>query len=90
MKSFGIDAGAIVAVVPVAEFKAGMLLLISDDESFTLAKAEYNSWANVFFISDKRGEPFPLDAGQVVGEPVGYCLIKDADNKFIEFSCFLL
>jgi hypothetical protein len=22
----------------------------------------------------------------VVGEPVGYCLIKDVDNKFIKFS----
>jgi hypothetical protein len=90
MKKFGIESGAIVAVVAVAEFKAGILLLMSDDESFTLAKAEYDSWARVFYITDERGEPLPLDVGQVVGEAVGYCLIKDADNKFIEFSRLLL
>ena len=90
MKKFGIESGAIVAVVPVAEFKAGMLLLVSDSESFMLAKAEYDSWANVFFISDERGEPLPLNAEQVVGEPVGYCLIKEADNRFIEFSRLIL
>jgi tetratricopeptide (TPR) repeat protein len=90
MKKFGIEAGAIVAVVAVAEIKAGMLVLMSDEDDFKLAKAEYDAWANVFYITDERGEPFPLETEQVVGEPVGYCLIKDADNKFIEFSRLLL
>ena len=90
MKKFGIESGAVIAVVPIAKFKAGMLLLISDDDDFTLSKTEYDSWAKVFYIMDERGEPLPLDAEQVVGEPVGYCLIEDADNKFIEFSRLLL
>jgi hypothetical protein len=90
MKNFGIESGAVVAVVPITEIKTGMLLLISDESGFTLVKAEYDSWARVFFISDERGEPLPLDAEQVVGEPIGYCLIKDADNKFIEFSRLFL
>jgi tetratricopeptide (TPR) repeat protein len=90
MKNFGIESGAIVAVVPVAEIKAGMFLLISEEESFKLARAEYDSWSRVFFIMDERGEPLPLNTEQVVGEPVGYCLIKYIDNKFIEFSRLLL
>ena len=89
MKKFGIESGAVVAVVPVTEIKAGMLLLISEEEGFRLARAEYDSWVRVFYITDERGEPLPLEAEQVVGEPVGYCLIMDADNKFIEFSRLL-
>jgi tetratricopeptide (TPR) repeat protein len=86
MKKFGIKSGAVVAVVPAAELKAGMLLLVSEEEGFRLARTEYDRWARVFYILDERAEPFPLESEQVVGEPVGYCLIKDADNKFIEFS----
>ena len=86
MKKFGIESGAIVALVSVAEIKPGMLLLMHDGEGLTLAKAEYDSWARVCFFWDERGEPVPLDAEQVVGEPVGYCLIADADRQFIEFS----
>ena len=91
MKKFGIETGAVVAIVPVAEITAGMFLLISEeDESFKLARAEYDSWSRVFFIMDERGEPLPLNTEKVVGEPVGYCLIKYLDNKFIEFSPLLL
>ena len=90
MEKFEIESGAVVAVVQVAKIKAGMLLLISDEESFRLATAEYDRWTNVFFISDEKGEPHPLNAEQVIGEPVGYCLIERADNKFIEFSRLVL
>ena len=48
MKKFGIEAGAIVAVVAVAEIKAGKLVLMSDEDDFKLAKAEYDAWARVF------------------------------------------
>jgi tetratricopeptide (TPR) repeat protein len=86
MKKFGIESGAIVALVSVAEIKPRMLLLMHDGEDLMLAKAEYDPWSRVFFFWDGRGEPVPLDAEQVVGEPVGYCLIADADRQFIEFS----
>ncbi|HSK73422.1 MAG TPA: tetratricopeptide repeat protein [Pyrinomonadaceae bacterium] len=89
MERFGIESGAVAAVVPVQNLKAGMLLLLLQDNEFILAKAEYDSWANVFYVKDEREEPLPFEAEQVVGEPVGYCSLDETDNKFIKFSRLL-
>lgn len=86
MKTFGIDSASIVAVVPVSELKAGQNIVVCDKDVFTVAKVEYNDWSGIYFISDARGEPLPLDEKNVVGEPVGYCLFSRTDEKFIEFS----
>ncbi len=86
MKTFGIDAASIVAVVPVSELKAGQNIVVCDKDVFTVAKVEYHDWSGIYFISDARGEPLPLDEKNVVGEPVGYCLFSRTDEKFIEFS----
>lgn len=86
MQRFGIDCGAIVAVIPVKEFSKGLIILVSNEAVFTIAKVEYDDWAKIYFISDESGQPIPLDEENVIGEPVGYCLMEAADKKFIEFS----
>jgi len=86
MQKFGVDCGAIVAVIPVEEFSEGLIVLVSSGDVFAIAKVEYDSWAEIFFISDARGMPVPLDEENVIGKPVGYCLMEAADKKFIEFS----
>jgi tetratricopeptide (TPR) repeat protein len=86
MQKFGVDCGAIVAVIPVEEFSEGLIVLVSNEDVFTIAKVEYDGWAEIYFISDERGMPVPLDEENVIGEPVGYCLMESADKRFIEFS----
>jgi tetratricopeptide (TPR) repeat protein len=86
MKSFGIEAGAIVAVVPVSELRAGMTVLVSDEGGFSVGKTEHDGWAGIYFISDERGNPIPLDEKNVIGEPIGFCLFSEADKKYIQFS----
>jgi len=86
MKSFGIEAGAIVAVVAVKELKAGMLVLVSSEYGFSVGKTEHDGWAGIYFISDEQNNPIPLDDKNVIGEPIGFCLFSEADNKYIQFS----
>jgi tetratricopeptide (TPR) repeat protein len=86
MRKFGIECGAIVAVIPVEEFRAGQTVLVSNEEIFVVAQVEHDNWAKIYFISDENGLPVPLDETNVIGEPVGYCLMAAADKKFIEFS----
>jgi tetratricopeptide (TPR) repeat protein len=86
MQKFGIKEGSIVAVIPVEEFSVGQMLLISREDGFIAAKVEYDDWAKIYFISDDSGLPMPLGEENIVGAPVGYCLTKAVDNKFIEFS----
>jgi tetratricopeptide (TPR) repeat protein len=86
MQRFGVDCGAIVAVIPVAEFREGLIVLVSNDNVFAIARVEYDGWAEIYFISDEHGMPVPLDEENVIGEAVGYCLMEAADKKFIEFS----
>ncbi len=86
MQKFGIDCGAIVAVIPVEEFIIGQMLLVSREDGFILAKVEHDDWAKIYFVSDDRGLPIPLGEENVVGAPVGYCLMEAADKKFIQFS----
>jgi tetratricopeptide (TPR) repeat protein len=86
MKSFGVESGAIVAVVPVNELKARMIVLVSDEGRFSVGKTEHDGWAGIYFISDARGNPIPLDDWNVIGEPIGFCLFSEADNKYIQFS----
>jgi tetratricopeptide (TPR) repeat protein len=86
MKTFGVESGAIVAVVPVNELKAGMIVLVSDEGGFSVGKTEHDGWAGIYFISDARGNPIPLDDWNVIGEPIGFCLFSKADNKYIQFS----
>lgn len=86
MQKFGVDCGAIVAVIPVAEFREGLIVLVSTEDVFAIARVEYDDWAKIYFISDEHGTPVPIDEENVIGEPVGYCLMEAADKKFIEFS----
>jgi tetratricopeptide (TPR) repeat protein len=86
MKSFGIDSGAIVAVIPVTKLKTGMIVLISNENGFTVGKTEYDGWAGIYFISDEKGNPIPIDETSIVGEPIGFCSFSKADNKYIQFS----
>lgn len=85
-KSFGIDTGAVVAVVPVKKLKADMLVLISDENGFSVGKTEYDNWAGVYFISDEQSNPIPIDENNIVGRPVGFCEFSETDKKYIQFS----
>jgi tetratricopeptide (TPR) repeat protein len=86
MKSFGIESGAIVAVVPVEEIKTGMIVLISDENGFAVGRTEYEGWGEIYFISDESGNPIPINEKNVIGEPIGFCLFSEADKKYIQFS----
>lgn len=86
MKSFGVESGAIVAVIPVTELKAGMIVLVSNEDRFSVGKTEHDGWAGIYYISDERGNPIPLDENNVIGEPIGFCLFSEADKKYIQFS----
>lgn len=88
MQQFGIDSSAIVAVIPIKKLKAGMPVLISDEDKFTVGKAEYDSWAGIYFILDEQGNPIPIDETNITGEPIGFCSFSKADNKYIRFSRF--
>lgn len=98
MERFGIDSGAIVAVAPVGELKAGVMILASGEHGFTLGGIEYDAWAKVFFVTDADGAPVPLDEAKItgasdgetniIGEPIAYCPISKADQTMIEFSRF--
>jgi tetratricopeptide (TPR) repeat protein len=86
MMQFGIDSGAIVAVVPAKKLRKGMIVLISDEDKFSVGKVEYDSWAGIYFILDEEGNPIPIDKENIAGEPIGYCSFSKADNKYIQFS----
>jgi hypothetical protein len=86
MQQFGIESGAIVAVIPITELKKEMLVLISDESGFKVGKTEYDEWAGVYFISDEQGNPIPIDETNITGEPIGFCSFSKADNKYIQFS----
>lgn len=86
MKNFGVNSASIVAVVPISELKAGQYVVVCDGDVFSVAKTEYNEWSGVYFISDGKGEPLPLDEKNIVGEPIGYCLFSKTNEKLIEFS----
>jgi tetratricopeptide (TPR) repeat protein len=86
MKSFGIDTGAIVAVIPISELSKGKLVLVSDRDGFMFGKTEYDDWAGIYFISDGQGNPIPIDETNIVGEPVGFCEFSKTDDKYIQFS----
>jgi tetratricopeptide (TPR) repeat protein len=86
MKSFGIDSGAVVAVIPVTELKAKMVILISNENGFIVGKTEYDGWAGIYYISDEKGNPIPIDEKNIIGEPIGFCLFSEADKKYIQFS----
>src|SRR5207253_2336553 len=85
MADYGIEGGAIVAVIPVSELQPEMCVLASVGESFLMGNVKYD--AGFYFILDKTGFPVPLDIkNNVVGEPVGYCPIERTGSNFIEFS----
>jgi tetratricopeptide (TPR) repeat protein len=85
MKTFGIESDAIVVVVPT-ELKAGMIVLISGEDGFSIGKTEYDEWAGVYFISDEQGSTIPVGENNVVGEPVGFCPFSEGGKKFVGFS----
>lgn len=86
MKKFGITSGAIVTVSEVKEIETGMLTLISEQDKFSVGRAEYDDWANIYFIVDEQGNPIPVNQENIVGEPIGFCPISKADDKYIKFS----
>ena len=53
MKSFGIEAEAIVAVAPVSKLKAGMTVLVSEENNYFVGKTEFDEWAEIYFILDE-------------------------------------
>jgi tetratricopeptide (TPR) repeat protein len=84
MRNFGIDAGAIVAVIPIEQLKKGMPALVFSEEKFMVGIIEYDKIMEMYFIENSC--PVILDETNVVGEPIGYCLFEKTDDKYIGFS----
>ena len=85
MKNFGIESGAIVAVASVSAFRAGITVLVSNENDFFVGKIEFDEWTGVYFITDDKGNLIPIDKTNVIGEPVGFCLFSEADEKYLQF-----
>lgn len=88
MKIFGIDTDAVVAVVPVQKLEAGTLVLVSDEDKFSIGKMEHEDWLGIYFILDEKGSPIPVNEKNIVGEAIGFCPVSKTDNKYIKFSRF--
>lgn len=88
MRTFGVDLGAVIAVVPVKELETGMLVLISERDKFFVGKTQYDDWAGIYFILDARGNPIPVDEENLVGKAMGFCPVSKVDDKYIKFSRF--
>lgn len=86
MRLFGKDSGAVIAVSPVKELKAGMTVLVGDEENFLIGKTQFDKFAEIYFICDSNGFPVPLDKENLVGEPIGYCLAEKTKDEFINFE----
>lgn len=86
MKLFGKESGAVIAVSPIEELKAGMLVLAADGDKFLIGKTEYDDFAELYFIPDASGFPVPLDKENLVGEPVGFCPAEKTKDDFINFE----
>lgn len=88
MREFGGDSSALVAVVPVKKLKAGMPVLAAEEDGFSVGITEYDEWMGIYFISDAKGDPLPIDKENIAGEAIGFCSFAQADNQFIQFSRF--
>ena len=85
MKSFGIEAEAIVAVAPVSKLKAGMTVLVSEENKFLVGKTEFDEWAEIYFILGQQGLPTPFEEKNVIGEPIGFCPFSNAGKNTSNF-----
>jgi len=89
MRRFGINSGAVVAVVPIKKLETGKLVLISDEDKFSVGKTNYDDWLGIYFILDEKGIPIPIDENNIAGEVIGFCPVSKADDKYVKFSRFI-
>lgn len=83
MSRWGLDDGAIVAVIPI-ELEAGKPVMVRLDGALVCETVQYDSFTGIYFID--TGVVCPLDDEIVVGEPVGFCPISQADKNLLRFS----
>lgn len=87
MKAYGINEAAAVAVIPVSELQKGLMVLVFEEEKFTLAPVEYDKDFEIYFVVEPdSGQWIPLTKENILGEPVGFCPIRKTDSEFIKFS----
>lgn len=86
MSNFGVLSDAVVAVAPLASMKTGLMVLIQHETRFLLGRIEHSALEDIYYLDDENFGWIPLDAGNVVGVPVGYCPMTEADSKLIAFK----
>ncbi|HQU86038.1 MAG TPA: tetratricopeptide repeat protein, partial [Pyrinomonadaceae bacterium] len=84
MRSFGINEGAVVVVVPSAEIVPDDQIIALDGEQFVFGKVRHDSFSNVFFLEWENETVF-LTAENIVGIPAAYQSISKIKAEIIEF-----
>ncbi len=86
MLKYGIGSGSVIAVFPISKLKRGLRVIIAVGDEYLIGSLDYDKSSNLYFILDDTGFPIPVDGENLIGEPVGYCPIEKAEDKFIAFS----
>lgn len=84
MRSFNLNEASIVLVTPSKDIYPGNPVVALDGERFVFGKAQYDSFASVFFL-EWEGEMVFLTEDNVIGTPVGYQSVTKANAEIIEF-----
>lgn len=86
MTRLGIEAESIVAVVPVRRIEKDLTILASDGDSYYLGEVQADDTFEFLYLLKNSREPIILDSSNVIGVPVGYCPLSEADGEIITFS----
>ncbi|MCD9185692.1 MAG: hypothetical protein LUM44_04620 [Pyrinomonadaceae bacterium] len=84
MRSFDLNEGAVVVVVPSDEVVPGDSVVALDGERFVYGKVCHDSFSKVFFL-EWEGETVFLTAENIIGVPTAYQSITETKSELIEF-----
>lgn len=86
MREFGVNKGAIVAVMPVKSeslFDTGVVLYLKDD-TFRIGRICYDELTHIFLVDLE--ELIFLSDVQLIGVPIGYCPAADRNKRTMQFE----
>jgi hypothetical protein len=63
-----------------------MPALLKRDGALFLTEIRFDEAYCVYFILDETGEPAPLDADSLIGEPFAFCRFDDIGKREIPFK----
>lgn len=85
-RRFGLEEGAIVAVIPLERLEAGRRVVAVEQDKFLFGVVEHDALTGLYFIEGAGGEWIPVGDDNLLGEAVGYCPLSGAESEFIDFK----